>query len=236
MIMPEPKTLALVLPEWENFLAEVDLPYPWALIPVADQPLLAHWLDYALDAGYARVEVLGNQPQPAIAQWLEAATLWPLERVFRPLQDGATPPQDAPELRTLPGMLGANQLVDTPWDLVCLRQTLEQERLENIPAEDRVGPGCVIAEDVELNGPFWIGANVTIEPGVQVHPYTVIAAGSVVGAHASLADCRLEASMQVGPFTHFDGHWAGPGFLLNQAKQIQHHHPDPHIVRAIGSS
>ena len=233
MFLPEPNTLTLTVPAWDGFLAELGLPYPWALVPVADQPLLAHWLDYALDAGYKRVQILGGDEKDALQEWIDQATIWPLELLVINTTDCLPDDRHAIPLTTMPGKEVHQTTVDSAWDLITLRQTLEQERLEALRDDQRVGPNASIAPDVDLQGPYWIGPDVTIETGVHIQPYTVIAAGSVVAESASLADCRLEEKMRIGPFTHLDGHWAGPGFLLNQVKQIQHRHPDSAIVGSL---
>jgi len=154
MIYPEPKTLTLTLPDWDPFLAELGVPLPWALIPIADQPLLAHWLDCALDIGYERVRIIGRDPTRAVEQFLAEATLWPLELVFLREVEVSAKSTDYRKLTTLPRASTVTPSVDSAWDLICLRQSLEQERLEALSPEDCIGAHGTIDPSVTLSGPY----------------------------------------------------------------------------------
>jgi len=190
---PPTDTLTLVCPDWRELERSHQLPDPFVLWPVGDQPLLYHWFDYALDHGWKHVRILVADRPHRVREMVKEATLWPIS--FEVVTVSAVKADEGEWLGGLPGR-SAPELPGDPWDLLDQWREMDHAWLDanadNELAERlSIGRACRIHPSAKLVAPYFIGDHVAIGPDCVVGPYAAIGSGSLVAEGTIVRRARL---------------------------------------------
>lgn len=220
-------TLHLRSPDWEALDTAARRPEPFVLWPVGDQPLLAHWLDYAVNEGYEAVEVHVADRPAEVRAWLEAATLWPLQRSCRPLRTEAEAPAEAHSCAALPGLPPPPAPADG-WGLLDYWQALERQWLDEafaglqVPGVNlAVGRDCQIHPGAKLVPPYWLGDRVSVGPGAVVGPHALVGEGAVLAGDNEVVRARVLPHTYLGPQTALVDAVLDGARLLHRARRVR---------------
>jgi hypothetical protein len=226
-LLPEQKAslradvLRLSIPDW----SAVDQPgfddIPFVLWPVGDQPLLYHWLNYALNEGYQRVDIYCIDRPSLIRQTMEAATLWPIEWNIYPVEANATV-QHFKVTDRLPWVASNPPPLDSSWDLLLYWRQLEKSWFEYIfnPSIDdvigsNVGNQSRIHSSVKMVMPVHIGSNVFIGRHSVIGPNVVIEDNCVLDGKNVLKNARVGSHTFMGKHTGLDEAYLKGRTLIN---------------------
>jgi len=174
-----PPVLSLILPDWSAIDTVFRSEKPFFLWPIGDQPLIYHWLDYALNQGYKTVNFYAQHQLGIIDLFLSQATLWPLQLN---LETGPLLTDERPffVVDHLPGSMLIGPKPQDGWSLLAYWMSLNNQWLDIIQSNvvhvhnTCIGRFCFIHETVELRPPFWIGHYVHIGPHSRIGPYAFI--------------------------------------------------------------
>lgn len=233
-------TLSLEIPDLGSLQAGLEGEAPFALWEVVEQPLLYHWLDYAIDHDCRDVVVrCPVSMEKSVRAAIEGATLWPIDIRLQVTSEGDFPEPGAIRVDHLPNQRsdGSPSLVSLE-DLLAWYVTMIHRRLDHIWDVLRhdfpfitTGHGAFVHPDAVLEGPYWIGDGAEIEAGALVGAYSVIGHRSRVRAGASIEEGHVAADADVCGGIHLRGHTIAPGLIFNHRKRLLHGEVDPEIVR-----
>ena len=207
------ENLELLAPDFSGLGDPLGNALPFVLWTVGDQPLLDHWLDFALDEGCRRVHIYtSDRPHKVREHLAEKADFWPIEiRLFTVRSDrdsaaGARAIFTLPSLEALP----VPQYTD-PYDLLNHWQALERGWLDTVLSADEenskyiaLGSGCQVHPSARILMPACIGDNVSIGPGCVVGPYAVVDSGAVLSGGNILTHSHVSQDTYLGPDTELD--------------------------------
>lgn len=184
------ETLTLVLPDWQHLDTVLESPLPFALWTVGAQPLLHHWLDHAVDAGFERVRLLVSDRPAEVRQAMREAQLWPLawEVIPRPrVGPEDARPEPAAFLDHLPGQPPPEAPPEDGWGLLRHWFQLRRAWFADVEGEGMevfrtlaVGRFCSIHPTAVLRMPVWIEDYAQIGPGCVVGPNVNIGRGALL--------------------------------------------------------
>lgn len=196
--MPDPlpnsdKTLNLVCPDWRDLEAPLQLPDPYVLWQVGDQPLLYHWFDYAQDKGYTHIHVYVSDRPARVRTAIENATLWPLDIECTTIS--CLNPDMGIVAESLPDM----PLSPTPkngWDLLDHWQRMDKRWLAILSSSEydrylSIGKLCRIHPSAQLEPPYFIGDQVSIGPDAIIGPNAILGNGAMVAEGSIVRNSRL---------------------------------------------
>lgn len=219
------KTLTLSLPDWLHIDGILNSHLPFALWTIGDQPLLYHWLDYAVNQDYDRIVVYVIDRPALIRQALANATLWPLEWEVRAVHSYNDLPIDC-MAHHLPEALHREIHLQNGWDLLDYWMQLQREWLNKTFAHTNdlqaqmlgIGRFCSIHPSATLQQPVFMGDYVHIGPDCTVGPYAVIGNGAVLQGPS-----HVEQSI-IAPHTFLSGHTELKSCYLEGGKLFQLKH------------
>lgn len=223
-------TLHLFLPDFSalDLLWKSDLPF--ALWPVGGQPLIHHWMDYAVRQNYARVEIRTADRPAEIRARLEGGAYWSRPVTVIPVREGGTADAGERLAAGLPDQPVA--LPASPADLLRLWWQLNLDwlrrfearapRLEVEPmAGCYIGPRCRIHPSAVLRGPLWLGSQVEIGPRCQIGPLAVIGSRSIIDADAEISEAVVLKGSYAGAFIGLKRKIADGGILLDVDRGVR---------------
>lgn len=202
-----PKVWRLGLPDWSalDSLWRRDLPF--ALWTVGEQSLLFHWLDAAVDHGMEKVVLTVVDRPLAVRQHIADALLWPIQIEVRSAAALDSSSLDA-LVDCLPGVPPPATAPVDAWSLIEYWFELEQAWLIRFTQETAsfgdfaaIGRHCMIAPEVTLLPPYWIGDFVSIGPGCVVGPHAVVSNGSVLAGGNRIERAHVGSYTYLGPHT-----------------------------------
>ncbi|MEL6183630.1 MAG: hypothetical protein AAFU79_03330 [Myxococcota bacterium] len=223
---PDPeKVLTLVLPDWQRLdtVLGSDLPFP--LWSVGAQPLLHHWLDHAVDAGYGSVRLRVSDRPAEVRRAMEDAKLWPIQWQVVP-EPATVPPgpddADVEYLDHLPGQAPLESPPDDGWALLrhwyALRKTwfdsVDNDKMEAFRTL-AIGRFCSIHPTAELRMPVWIGDYAQIGPGCVVGPAVSVGRGAVLEGPSHLENSVITDHTYLAGHTELVDAYLDGGRLLN---------------------
>lgn len=228
------KTLLLEIPDFGDI--QPDLEQPFALWDVAEQPLLYHWFDYAIDQEYEWVRLrCAESLVEAVSEAIENATLWPLSIGLATAGDtGESFRVDRLPIQAADAVPSLTSIED----LLAWHVDLSRRRLDHIWDVLRhdfpfivTGHRAFVHPDAVLEGPYWIGDEVEVEAGAMIGAYTVIGHRSRVRAGATVEDSHIAPDADIAEGIRLNGHTVAPGLIFNHRKRIIHREVDPEIIR-----
>ncbi len=221
----EPRMLTLHLPDWQHLDTVLQSPQPFALWMVGPQPLLHHWLDHAVDQGYARVRLLVSDRPAEVRRAMEEAKLWPVEWEVVPRPRIDPPSADAADeayLDRLPGSSAEQPPPEAGWGLLRrwfeLRKlwfgTVEEERMEAFRTL-ALGRFCSIHPTAELRMPVWIEEYAQVGPGCVVGPNVNLGRGAVLEGPSLVENAVITDHTYLAGHTELRDAYLDGGRLLN---------------------
>jgi len=185
-------TLTLTLPDWSRFDTLVKSELPYALWQVGDQPLLYHWLDYAVNQGATRVIILCYDRPGFVKEYMEKATLWPIKFHIKSVPADYRE-KDSLWVASLPYSKNPNPTINSEWDLLDHWFFTYKEWFDYVFNDEKselgtlaIGRFCSIHPTARLRMPIWIGDYVSIGPGCIIGPYASIGEGSILEGPSSI--------------------------------------------------
>jgi hypothetical protein len=219
------KTLRIALPDWMPLDTVLKSPLPFALWPIGDQPLLYHWLDYAVNQDCESIIIYAMDRPAAIRQALTEATLWPIEWKLQAVDNYDSLEVDcwAHHLPELPVEEG---LPKEGWGLLRYWLHLQKQWLNHTFAHTNalqaemlsIGRFCSIHPTATLHQPVFMGDYVQIGPGCSVGPYAVLGEGAVLAGPS-----HVEQSI-IAPHTFLAGHTELKSCYLDGSRLFQLKH------------
>lgn len=222
---PVHDTLMLVLPDWQHLDTVLECQLPFALWTVGAQPLLHHWLDHAVDAGYEKVRILVSDRPAEVRQAMNEAQLWPIEWEVLPRprvsRDDAAG-EHAAYLDTLPGHPSLPQPPEAGWGLLRHWFDLRAKWFQEFQGEGKeafralaVGRFCSIHATAELRMPVWIGDYAQIGPGCVVGPNVSIGRGALLEGPSEVVNAVITDHTYLAGHTELRDAYLDGGRLLN---------------------
>ncbi|MBK8013882.1 MAG: hypothetical protein IPK13_21340 [Deltaproteobacteria bacterium] len=221
---PRPtKPLMLLLPDWQHLDTVRRASVPFVLWQVGDQPLLFHWLDYAVDRGHDFVTlVCGDRPAEVRAA-METAALWPIRWTVVPVMKAETM-ESAYTVNRLPDTLG-RPAAPTPkdgWALLDLWFRLRREWFDLMASSEMegirliaVGRYCSIHPTAELRMPLWIEDHVHIGPNCVIGPNVNLGKGTIVEGPSVIENAVITEFTYLTGHTELTDAYLDGGLLLN---------------------
>lgn len=227
------KTFTIVVPDYNDYLDSFSH-RSFALLPVGDQPLAAHWLDHTLDLGMQKVRFILKQPDDIFEQWIKDASIWPMELST---DDGAELITNANIYMNRPpfhnnGLIAGNS--GNFWGLMKNRKQWEMAWIERIHPKDRIGEGVKIGKNVFISNSAKVGDHVTIGDNVVIGDQCYIGDHAVLATDSSIWNSRLDSNTYLGRGTRLNNHWLTSSDLINIPKQLIHRSLDPLIAGIAG--
>ncbi len=222
------KTLHLRIPSHAALEAELSAP-PFALWEVADQPLLYHWLDFAVDGRFEAVCLHGPaRHRSAIEDAIAGATLWPIQQSFEVSEGHENGPADF-TVDHLPGSEPAPGNLASEIDWLSWHASLTRRRLNHlwdilVPQYPYLirGHRTTVHPSAALEAPYWIGEGVRIEAGVRIGPGACVGNRARIGAGGSVVNSQIASGVEVLSATHFENHTVTSELIFNHQQQILH--------------
>lgn len=219
------KTLTLSLPDWLHLDTVLNSKAPFILWTIGDQPLLYHWLDYAVNQDYERVVFYVIDRPALIREALSHATLWPLEWEVRAVHSYEGVEVDC-MAHHLPESLDNEIALKDGWDLLNYWMQLQKEWLSKTFANTNdleaqmlgIGRFCTIHPSATLQQPVFMGDYVHIGPDCTIGPYAVIGSGAVLAGPS-----HVEQAI-IAPHTFLAGHTELRSCYLEGGKLFQLKH------------
>jgi hypothetical protein len=217
--------LTLVLPDWQHLDTVLESPLPFALWMVGAQPLLHHWLDHAVDAGYGRVRLVVSDRPAEVRQAMEEARLWPIQWEVLPRRSVELPDPgtaDVEYLDHLPGQAPLDEAPTDGWALLRHWFALREAWFATIDADHMevfrvlaIGRFCSIHPTAKLRMPVWIEDYAQIGPGCVVGPNVNVGRGAVLEGPSRVKNAVITDHTYLAGHTELrDAHLDG-GRLLN---------------------
>lgn len=219
------KTLILSLPDWLHLDTVLNAKTPFALWTIGDQPLLYHWLDYAVNQDYEHVIFYVIDRPALIREALSRATLWPIEWEVRAVHSYEEI-EVACMAHHFPESLHTEINLRDGWDLLNYWMQLQREWLNKTFANTNeleaqmlgIGRFCTIHPSATLQQPVFMGDYVHIGPDCTIGPYAVIGSGSVLAGPS-----HVEQAI-IAPHTFLAGHTELTNCYLEGGKLFQLKH------------
>ena len=243
--MQSPKPWHLIAPDWAALDTVWRSPLPFAMWPVCEKPLLAHWLDEAVRRGVPSVTIEAVDRPQILRAWLDQRDMWSRSiRIFsRP-----SAPEDAEVLRieALPGM-EKTPPVESPAALLERFYLLQNEAIAR-RSKDMVhldhelepgiwtGPRASVAPGTQFTPPCWIGSHAKIGPGCKIGPRAFIGPGVFVDEDVEIAESVVCAETYVGSHTTLKNNIAQGGLLIDLARGISIDITDSFVLSSLQSN
>ncbi len=233
------KKLQLFLPDW-SFLDQLWKSHlPIALWPVGKQPLLFHWMDWAVRQGIATVEIATADRPAEIRQSLGSGHYWSREVKVTSLRVSEPPDEHFLHVKGLPEgeaktPADARQLLQQwwQWNVEWLDQPrpdgprLEKEHIKGVWIE----PGVRIHPTAQLTPPVWIGTRSEIGKSCRIGPYALIGSKCVVDEDVVITQSMLQAGSYAGRHIALQHMIADGGILLDTNKGIRVDIPEAFVL------
>lgn len=216
------KQWRLFLPDWEHLDTVWRSPLPFVLWRVAEQPLLYHWLDYAVNQGIDSLTLYGADRPAEVREALERATLWQLEWQLWPLAEGGRGKQFDDIVNRLPWQDPLAAEPEPGWGLIEHLRELEntwygyfRDELQRFGTNLAVGRFSRIDPTVRIEQPVWIGDFVYVGPQCEIGPNVTIGDGCVLQGNSRLVDSHVSSHTYLGQHTELLQCVLDGGLLLN---------------------
>ncbi len=221
-----PRTLTLLLPDWQHLDTILGAAEPFAMWQVGPQPLLHHWLDHAVNEGYSKVWLLCSDRPAEVRRAMEEAKLWPiewqLESVAKVERPKANQDPDTIYVDRLPGQPLLEEPPRDGWELLrhwySLRETwfghIDDDQMEAFRTL-AIGRFCSIHPSAELRMPVWIEDYVQIGPGCVVGPNVSVGRGAVLEGPSRVKNSVITAHTYLAGHTELRDCYLDGGLLLN---------------------
>ena len=190
---------------------------PFCLWPVGNQPLVAHWMDRAVDEAIDDIEIFISDRPTAVRHYLNSGAYWSRKIKVTPISTDDKAPDDAIPLIGFPHDNTIDEPIASSADLLRHWLSLNQRWLEQIdlyklrvetPLTERgwVGSQVRIHPSAKLVAPYWIqgksdigafaciGANTIIDENASVRT-SIVLPGTMVGRNTSLHQVAVEGGL-----------------------------------------
>lgn len=225
---PDPeRILTLVLPDWQHLDTVLESPLPFALWNVGAQPLLHHWLDHAVDAGFGTVRLLVGDRPAEVRKAMEDAKLWPIRWEVIPQAKVQVPTESESEseveyLDKLPGQPDLDGPPADGWALLRHWYSLREAWFASVDGDHMeafrtlaIGRFCSIHPTAELRMPVWVGDYAQIGPGCVVGPNVNIGRGAVLEGPSRVINSVITDHTYLAGHTELLDAYLDGGRLLN---------------------
>ena len=211
---PKPGSLELLAPDFSALGDPLGLGLPYAMWTIGDQPLLDHWLDYALDEGWKSVCVYTSDRPHRIREHLgNRAHFWPIEFELKTIRGDDEAPEGTISMLGLPSISrDASNGINDSAALLNHWQSLQKAWLDTVLSADQenskylaLGSGCQVHPSAQIHMPACIGDNVFVGPGCEIGPYAVVESGTVLAGGNFVKDSHISRDTYLGPDTELDG-------------------------------
>lgn len=224
------RVLRLFVPDWSELDTLRKSPLPFGLWPVGPQPLLHHWMDWAVRSQFTHVEIRTADRPAEIRENLDGGHYWSRPVTVLSAQSDASPLERETVVTGLPGMKGA--VPESPHDLIHHWWKLNQSWLQAFPPDGPrleaevaercwAGPRSRIHPSAELRGPVWLGAGVEIGPRCRIGPGVLIGRRSVIDADVEMSESLLLADGYAGSHIGLERKIADGGILLDVERGVR---------------
>ena len=212
-------TLALALPDWASMDVVLCSNTPFALWQVGDQPLLYHWLDYAVNCNIEQVVVYASDRPDVVRRYLQEAKLWPIDWELKAVPSVDKAPVDA-FVCHLPEEVHPDTLPTDGWELLDYWFSLQSQWLNRSMGGERactwmLGRFCKIHPSSVIHPPVWLGDNVQIGPGCEIGPYACLGSRVFIEGPSTVAHARVEHNTYLAGNTELKHAYLAGGRLLN---------------------
>ena len=220
---PKETPLRLYFPDWSSADTVINRNEPWSVWLIGDQPLLYHWLDYAVNERYSHVIIHAVDRPSEVRKAMQKATLWPVRWEVVPSipHDG----QDVIEVLGLPwenNVETGDGAKPKGWELIDHWFRMEKSwfnvSFDNADIPDvnlAIGRNCNIHPTTKLNMPVFIGNNVQIAEGCEIGPYASIGSDCMLSGYNSVQHSKIEPRTFLGQHTELNGCYLEGGLLAN---------------------
>ncbi len=212
--------LRLVLPDWHRIDDVFESKLPFVLWRVGEQPLLYHWLDYAVNNDVRRVVMECSDRPAEVRQAMEKARLWPLEWELRPVPESQVR-SGVHVVDTLPGRPSPPHAPTNGWELIDLWFQLQRAWFDETVAADEawaslaLGRFAQIHPSAEIQMPVWFDDQVQIGPNCKVGPYAVLGRGVVLEGPSVVENAVITEHTFLAGHTELRDAVLDGGVLLN---------------------
>ncbi len=241
------RTWHILLPDWSEHDAIWQSEKPFALWPVGNQPLIAHWMDEAVHQEIQHITLYTADRPAELRAYLNRGAYWSRPIEVCPIRSDEEAPVDA---RPLVGLPRANRLpspIEGQTGLLQHWLHLNRRWLDNLqdytlkievqhPSGGWVGPHTSIHPSAKLVPPFWIQAKGEVGAGAQIGPYACIGENTIVDQNAIVQNSFVLPGTMVGSNTSLDGVAAQGGLLLDGRNGCRVAIADSFILSDIGDS
>lgn len=241
------KSWNLLLPDWSELDTVWRSPRPFCLWPIGNQPLVAHWMDEAVNQGIGHLSLYTADRPADLRRFLNDGAYWSRSLEIVPIRNDDEAPDDAIPVVGLPNDNRLSKPLEGPAALLehwlALNRywldTLDEHALKiEIRYGDRgwIGPRARIHPSARLVPPFWIQGKCSVGAGAQIGPYACIGENAIIDEQAIVTNAFVLPGTLVGRNTTLDGVAVEGGLLLDSKRGCRVSITDDFILSDIGKS
>ncbi len=220
------KKWKLLVPDWCSLDELWQNTDPFCLWPVGNQPLVAHWMDRAVDEAIDDIEIFISDRPTAVRHYLNSGAYWSRKIKVTPISTDDKAPDDAIPLIGLPHDNTIDEPIASSADLLRHWLSLNQRWLEQIdlyklrvetPLTERgwVGSQVRIHPSAKLVAPYWIQGKSDIGAFAEIGPFACIGANTIIDENASVRNSIVLPGTMVGRNTSLHQVAVEGGLLLD---------------------
>jgi hypothetical protein len=220
------KKWKLLVPDWCSLDELWQNTDPFCLWPVGNQPLIAHWMDRAVDEAIDDIEIFVSDRPTAVRHYLNSGAYWSRKVKVTPISTDDKAPAYAIPLIGLPHDNTIDEPIASSADLLRHWLSLNQRWLEQIdlyklrvetPLTERgwVGSQVRIHPSAKLVAPYWIQGKSDIGAFAEIGPFACIGANTIIDENASVRNSIVLPGTMVGRNTSLHQVAVEGGLLLD---------------------
>ena len=216
----------LLVPNWSHLDEIWRNAKPFCLWPIGNQPLISHWMDYAVSSGIERVEFFVSDRPTEVRSFLRDGSYWSRSVSVTSISSDEDAPEDSVPLLGLPPDNKIQGSLDSPADLqkhwlslnlVWLDRGDEYEfhiERQKCP-HGWVGPQSRISPTAVLKPPYWIQGKCDIADGARIGPNACIGENTIVDSNAIVQNSVVLPGTLVGRNTSLNKVAVDGGLLMD---------------------
>lgn len=237
----------LLLPDWCHRDTLRKSAEPFHLWKVGNKPLLAHWMDHAVDSSIDRVEIYTADRPNAIRAFLNNGAYWSRNVVVIPIKNDESAPSDTIPVIGLPKSNTCSEPQEDDNALIkhwlkLSKQWLEEIDIYSLKIELKhqsggwIGPNVRIHPEAKLIPPFWIEGQCEIGQHAQIGPNVCINENTIVDKSAIVRDSIIMPGTIVGQNTDLNQVVVDGGLLIDSKHGCRVVITDSFILSGMGKT
>lgn len=199
---------------------------PFCLWQIGDKPLIAHWMDEAVNRAVTEVEFYTADRPTQVRDFLDDGNFWSRSATVLPISSDEKAPEDAVPIIGLPKNNHMAEPLESDGDLLRHWIGLHKEWLDsikeyslrvetNFQEKGWIGPHVRIHKGAKFEPPFWIQGKCDIGANAQIGPYACVFENTIIDENALVKDSIVMPGTMVGRNTSLDNVAVDGGLLLD---------------------